>query len=240
MPRPLQGRTHLTTQQKPTERLRLEEVRKSFRGAAGEVAVLQQVNLSLNAGEFGIITGPSGSGKTTLLMLAGLLQPPDHGSVWFDGQNGSAMTERQRTETRKYGVGMVFQKFCLMPHRSVLDNVLFRFRYLKHDPRAALSLSTAALERVGLSAKSRQAARLLSAGEMQRVAIARALALPPRLLLADEPTGNLDPDSAARVMQLFREFNRAGMSILLVTHNPEWITATTPHWTMHDGRLSKT
>ena len=229
----------MTPQPKPAERLRLDNVRKSFRGAAGEVAVLQEVNLSLKAGEFGIITGPSGSGKTTLLMLAGLLQPADHGNIWFDGQNVSGITETQRTEIRKYGVGMVFQKFCLLPHRSVLDNVLFRFRYLKHDPREALSLSTAALERVGLSAKSRQAARLLSAGEMQRVAIARALALPPRLLLADEPTGNLDPDSAARVMQLFREFNRAGMSILLVTHNPEWITPGTSHWTLHDGRLSK-
>ncbi len=221
------------------ERLRLEAVRKTFRGPAGEVAVLQDLNLVLGAGEFGVITGPSGSGKTTLLMVAGLLQPADGGQVWLDGQPVSGMKERQRTEIRKFGVGMVFQKFCLMPHRSVLDNVLFRFRYLKHDSRKALSFSKTALERVGLANKSGQSARLLSAGEMQRVAIARALALPPKLLLADEPTGNLDPESAARVMQLFREFNHAGMSILLVTHNPEWITPTTTHWTLRDGTLSK-
>ena len=221
------------------ERLRLERVKKTFRGATGEVSVLQEINLTLGAGEFGIITGPSGSGKTTLLMVAGLLQPADGGTVWFDGQNMAGRSEDQWTEIRKYGVGMVFQKFCLMPHRSVLDNVLFRFRYLKYDPREARSRSEAALEQVGLAHKSRQASRLLSAGEMQRVAIARALALPPKLLLADEPTGNLDPESAARVMKLFRELNHSGMSILLVTHNPEWITPDTPHWTLHNGNLSK-
>ncbi len=91
---------------------------------------------------------------------------------------------------------------------------------------------------MGLAGKAKQAARLLSAGEMQRVAIARALALPPKLLLADEPTGNLDPDSAARIMELFRELNRAGMSMLLVTHNAEWAAPGTTHWTMHEGRLS--
>ena len=201
--------------------------------------MLQEVNLELDAGEFGIITGPSGSGKTTLLMVAGLLQSSDGGTVWFNGQNMSELNENKWTQIRKVGVGMVFQKFCLMPHRSVLDNVLFRFRYLKHDPQEAISLSKTALERVGLTNKSQQASRLLSAGEMQRVAIARALALPPKLLLADEPTGNLDPESAARVMRLFRDLNRSGMSILLVTHNPEWITPDTTHWTLHDGVLTQ-
>ena len=218
-------------------RLRLENVRKVFRGAAGAVEVLRGVELSLAAGEFGVITGPSGSGKTTLLMVAGLLLPPDGGRVWFDGQEVTGLGEGDLAEVRKHGVGMVFQKFCLLPHRSALDNVRFRFRYLDHDPRAALRLSEAALERVGLADKARQAARLLSAGEMQRVAIARALALPPKLLLADEPTGNLDPDSAARVMALFRELNRAGMSILLVTHNADWAAPGTAHWTMRAGSL---
>jgi putative ABC transport system ATP-binding protein len=220
------------------ERLRLEGVRKSFRGAAGPVEVLGGVTLALAAGEFGVITGPSGSGKTTLLMVAGLLLPADGGRVWFDGRETSGCSEGELAEVRKHGVGMVFQKFCLMPHRSALDNVLFRFRYLAHDARAARKLSEAALERVGLADKAKQAARLLSAGEMQRVAIARALALPPKLLLADEPTGNLDPDSAARVMNLFRELNRAGMSILLVTHNAEWAAPGTTHWTMRAGHLA--
>ena len=199
------------------ERLRLEGVHKSFRSAAGEVEVLRGVDLALGAGEFGVITGPSGSGKTTLLMVAGLLQTADAGNIWFDGRDVSGLDEDGLAEVRKHGVRMVFQKFCLLPHRSTLDNVMFRFRYLAHDAREARKLSEAALERVGLAAKAKQAARLLSAGEMQRAAIARALALPPKLLLADEPTGNLDPDSAARVMALFRELNGAGMSIMLVT-----------------------
>ena len=221
------------------ERLRLADVRKTFRAPAGAVEVLRGVSLTLGAGEFGVITGPSGSGKTTLLMVAGLLQPADAGQVWFDGRDVSGLGEGERTEIRKHGVGMVFQKFCLLPHRSALDNVEFRFRYLERDARSARESSAAALERVGLAHKARQAVRLLSAGEMQRVAIARALALPPKLLLADEPTGNLDPASAARVMDLFRELNRAGTSILLVTHNPDWVAPGTIHWTMHDGRLAR-
>ncbi len=221
------------------ERLRLADVRKTFRAPAGAVEVLRGVSLALGAGEFGVITGPSGSGKTTLLMVAGLLQTADAGQVWFDGRDVSGLDERERADVRKRGVGMVFQKFCLLPHRSALDNVEFRFRYLARDARAARESSAAALERVGLAHKARQAARLLSAGEMQRVAIARALALPPQLLLADEPTGNLDPAAAARVMDLFRELNRAGTSILLVTHNPDWVAPGTTHWTMHDGRLAR-
>ena len=221
------------------ERLRLADVRKAVRARAGAVEVLRGVSLTLGAGEFGVITGPSGSGKTTLLMVAGLLQPADAGQVWFDGRDVSGLDERERADVRKRGVGMVFQKFCLLPHRSALDNVEFRFRYLERDARAARESSAAALERVGLAHKARQAARLLSAGEMQRVAIARALALPPQLLLADEPTGNLDPAAATRVMDLFRELNRAGTSILLVTHNPEWVAPGTIHWTMHDGRLAR-
>ena len=221
------------------ERLRLVGVRKGFRGAAGEAVVLRGVSLALAAGEFGVITGPSGSGKTTLLMVAGLLQPADGGEVWFDGREVSRLGERELAGIRKRGVGMVFQKFCLMPHRSVLDNVQFRFRYLAHGERDVRRLAREALERVGLAHKENQAARLLSAGEMQRTAIARALALPPRLLLADEPTGNLDPESAARVMELFHALNREGMSILLVTHNPEWVVPGTTHWTMHDGHLAR-
>jgi ABC-type lipoprotein export system ATPase subunit len=221
-------------------RLQLEGVRKEFSAPAGSVEVLRGVDLKLAAGDFGVITGPSGSGKTTLLMIAGLLLSPDAGRVVFDDREVTGLQEGARADIRKHGVGMVFQKFCLMPHRTALENVQFRFRYLDTGAREARTLAQAALSRVGLADKAQQAARLLSAGEMQRVAIARALALPPKLLLADEPTGNLDPDSAGRIMDLFRELNRAGMSMLLVTHNPEWVTPDTVHWTMHDGHLSRT
>jgi ABC-type lipoprotein export system ATPase subunit len=220
-------------------RLILEGVCKGFSTAGGTVEILRDVDLNIDAGEFGVITGPSGSGKTTLLMVAGLLMTPDAGRIHFDGQDLTGLNEGALAEIRKHGVGMVFQKFCLMPHRSALENVQFRFRYLSTGAKEARERAEAALERVGLADKAQQAARLLSAGEMQRVAIARALALPPQLLLADEPTGNLDPDSAGRVMELFRELNRDGMSMLLVTHNPDWVTPDTVHWTMQEGHLTR-
>lgn len=218
--------------------LRLEAVSKSFAVARGVVPVLRKVNLALGAGDFGVITGPSGSGKTTLLMVAGLLQSVDSGRVWFAGRETAALAERDRAELRKQGVGVVFQKFDLLPHRTALENVEFRFRYLPHSARDARRMAEGALAQVGLADQSGLTARLLSAGEMQRVAIARALALPPRVLLADEPTGNLDPESAAQVMSLFSELNRAGMTILLVTHNLEWTAGRATHWRLHQGELA--
>ena len=126
------------------DRLRLDGVRKSFRAASGAVEVLRGVSLALGTGEFGVITGPSGSGKTTLLMVAGLLQPADGGEVWFDGREVSRLGEAETADVRRRGVGMVFQKFCLLPHRSALDNVEFRFRYLDEAPRAAREMALAA------------------------------------------------------------------------------------------------
>lgn len=217
------------------ERLRLENVRKAFRAANGKVEVLRGVSLELAAGEFGVIAGPSGSGKTTLLMVAGLLQPADGGRVRFNGQDVSELDEAATAAVRKRGVGMVFQKFCLLPHRSALDNVEFRFRYLGEDPRAARELALAALERVGLAHKARQPARLLSVGEMQRVAIARALAVPPKLLLADEPTGNLDTATGERILDLLLTLHqRAATTIVMVTHSRE-VAARADRILMVDG-----
>lgn len=218
------------------ERLALEDVRKAFSAPSGAVEVLRGASLSLRAGEFGVLTGPSGSGKTTLLMVAGLLLGADSGRVRFEGRDVSGQSEAELADLRKRGVGMVFQKFGLLPHRSALENVRFRFRYLRRDGRETRRLALEALDRVGLADRAERPARLLSAGEMQRVAIARALALPPRLLLADEPTGNLDSDSAGRVMELFGELRRDGISILLATHNPEWVGLGDAHWTMESGR----
>lgn len=219
------------------ERLRLEGVCKSFRAPVGAVPVLREVNLSLAAGEFGVITGPSGSGKTTLLTVAGLLQDADAGRIWFDGREVSGLGEGERADIRKHGAGMVFQKFCLLPHRSALDNVQFRFRYLAQDARTARVLARAALDRVGLADKAAQPARLLSAGEMQRVAIARALAQPPRLLLADEPTGNLDSKTGEEVLHyLFELAAEQGLTLVMVTHNEAVAARCRRHVELRDGR----
>ena len=220
--------------------LRMEGLRKTFRGPGGRpVEILRGIDFVLPRGGYAVVTGPSGSGKTTFLMVAGLLLPPDAGRMRFAGRDVSVLGERERTEVRKTGVGVVFQKFCLVPGRSALANVELRFRYLRRPAGEVRRRSLEALERVGLSGKARQAARLLSAGEMQRVAIARAIALPPELLLADEPTGNLDPDSAARVMELFAELNRDGIAVLVVTHHPAWAApASARRLVLRDGVLS--
>lgn len=215
--------------------LECQRVTKTFRDARGPVDVLREVALVIRPGEFVILTGPSGSGKTTLLNLAALLDRPTAGTIRFDGRDVTALSDTELARIRSRAVGMVFQKFHLLPHRSVLENVLFRWRYVEEpaDPAAAAQ----ALARVGLADIPHRPTRLLSAGEMQRVAIARAVALPPRLLVADEPTGNLDGRSADAIMTCFRELNASGMTILMVTHNERLLDYGTRHLVCRDGRL---
>ena len=219
--------------------LRMQGVRKRFRAADGrDVEILRGIDLDLPRGGYAVVTGPSGSGKTTFLMVAGLLLPPDSGTFLFSGHDVSTLPDRDRTDLRKNAVGVVFQKFCLIPGRSALANVELRFRYLSDPPADIRARSLAALDRVGLAGKARQPARLLSAGEMQRVAIARAIVHPPTLLLADEPTGNLDPASASLVMELFADLNRSGITLLVVTHHPAWQAPSSAlRLTLRDGLL---
>ncbi|MBR6020978.1 MAG: ABC transporter ATP-binding protein [Kiritimatiellae bacterium] len=200
----------------------LEGVRKGFGAGEARVEVLKGVDWTLEEGDFVVLTGPSGSGKTTLLAVAGLLLRPDAGRISFWDRDAAAMDERELAAVRAREVGMVFQKFCLLERRSALDNVLFRFRYAGGPTKEARLAAEAALERVGMADKAKRRAGVMSAGEMQRVAIARAIASHPRLLLADEPTGNLDEANAEGVMELFRDLNREGMTVMVVTHNPAW------------------
>ena len=200
--------------------LELTGVTRRFPQPGGEVTALAEVSARVMPGEFVALMGPSGSGKSTLLNLAALLDHPTTGRVHLDGRDTSTLRERELCAWRARRVGMVFQRFHLLPRRSVLDNVRLRFRYLDEPRARAESLSRAALERVGLADLARRPARVLSGGEMQRVAIARAVALAPALLVADEPTGNLDAASAARILDLFVQLNRGGMTVLMATHNP--------------------
>ena len=200
--------------------LAMQSVSKTFPGPRGGVAVLAGVDLAVYPGEFVVITGPSGSGKTTFLHLAALLDRPTTGRIVFRGEDVSGLDEERLREVRKRAVGMVFQSFHLLRRRTALENVLFRFRYLDVPRAEARARAGDALARLGLAGQSDRAVRLLSVGEMQRVAIARAIALPPALLLVDEPTGNLDADAAGTVMEHFRALNRQGITILMATHNP--------------------
>ncbi len=217
--------------------LRLEDLHKDFGTNARTVSVLNGVNFSLKAGEFVAITGPSGSGKSTLLNMASLLDQPTSGAVWFDNQEVGGLDEDALCNIRKHSIGMVFQKYCLLPHRSVLENVMFRYRYLNDKRKLVQKKAREAIDLVGLSDVVDQPARLLSGGEMQRVSIARAIVKRPQLLVADEPTGNLDKDSAQTVMEYFAELHRAGLTILLVTHNETLLDYCSRHLVCSGGNL---
>lgn len=215
----------------------LSGVAKHYRTPAGVLEVLNDVDLTIRAGEFIMLTGPSGSGKSTLLHLAALLDTPTRGRILIEGSEVGFEDDIQRAELRKNRIGMVFQKFCLLPHRSAIDNVLFRYRYIAKPPLDLHDRARALLARFGLERVALTPARLLSGGEMQRVAIARAILHPPGILVSDEPTGNLDAASAAGVMECFHQLNRDGLTILMVTHNHELLRYASRHLRCEHGRV---
>ena len=217
------------------EIIRLQDVARGYSEASGFHLALRTANLKVAEGEFLAITGPSGAGKTTLLHLAALLDRPTAGKIWFEGREVSSLPESAVCEIRKRKIAMIFQNYILLPHRSVLENVLFRFRYMEVDRAEARDLAEQAIAKMGLQELAGRTAWRLSAGEMQRVAIARAIVFPPRLLAADEPTGNLDRASTSVIMDSLRDLNRSGITILMVTHNEDLLAYTTRHIICRDG-----
>lgn len=221
-----------------TDILQLRNVNKSFHASHGYVNVLHSVSLSLAEGEFAIVTGPSGSGKSTFLHLAALLDVPTSGELFLEEQEITSLHDDELCELRKNSIGIVFQKYYLLPHRSVFENVLFRFRYLDYSRADAKERAVQALEMMHLNALADRPARLLSGGEMQRVAIARAIAVAPKLLIADEPTGNLDSLSANGVMDYLRMLNQSGITVLMATHNDSFLKYCSRHLVCRDGRIT--
>jgi lipoprotein-releasing system ATP-binding protein len=213
-------------------------VRRLGQGAAAR-EVLRGVDLEIGAGEFAALVGPSGSGKSTLLYLLGGLDHPDRGSVAIDGVELAAVGDDELATLRNRLIGFVYQFHFLLPEFSALDNVLMplwaRGGGTSRDDRA---WGRELLGRVGVDDKAAKLPRELSGGEQQRVAVARALVNRPRLLLADEPTGNLDSANARTVYDLFRELNRTWrQTILVVTHDPEWAARSDRVLHLLDGRL---
>src|SRR5262245_11113964 len=201
--------------------LKVDNVSKEYPTPRGPLRVLSNVSLSLNKGDAVSIMGPSGSGKSTLLYLLGALEPPTSGTITFDGQNPFELTEKQLAAFRNRQIGFVFQDHCLLPQCSVLENVLTPTLVSSNGTNVALRAKVL-LEQVGLKDRLDHRPAQLSGGERQRVSLARALITQPQLLLCDEPTGNLDHQSAEVVASLLLELHKQQQTILmLVTHSAE-------------------
>jgi putative ABC transport system ATP-binding protein len=198
--------------------IELASVGKVYGSGSASVTALRDVNLSIQRGEFVAIVGPSGSGKSTLLNLIGCLDQPSSGRLLFLGEDTGALNDTRLSRIRNRSIGFVFQMFNLVPELTVYENVELPLVYAG-VARQRRTLTENALERVGMTARAEHRAGLLSGGEQQRVAIARALVNDPALILADEPTGSIDPESAAHVMHLLGELHAQARTIVLVTHN---------------------
>ncbi|MBK7535414.1 MAG: ABC transporter ATP-binding protein [Myxococcales bacterium] len=200
--------------------LQMKEVSKVFRTATVETRALRALSLEVDEGQFVAITGPSGSGKTTFLNIAGLLEEFSSGTYMLDGVNVANLDDRARSRLRNEKIGFVFQGFNLIPDLNLFDNVDVPLRYRGMTSGDRRKRIEAALDRVGLAKRMRHFPAELSGGQQQRVAIARAIAGDPKLLLADEPTGNLDSEMAREVMNLLEELNSQGTVLVIVTHDP--------------------
>ncbi|MFG6448315.1 ABC transporter ATP-binding protein [Roseateles sp. BYS180W] len=216
--------------------LQMKSLCKIYRTALIETHALRHFNLEVQAGEFVAITGPSGSGKSTFLTIAGLLEAFEDGQYLLDGQDVSRLSDAQRSRLRNEKIGFIFQAFNLIPDLNVLDNIEVPLRYRGLGREERQRRAREALARVGLAARERHYPAELSGGQQQRVAIARALAGSPRLLLADEPTGNLDSHMARSVMDLLEALHREGATIVMVTHDLGLAARAQRHVHVMDGQ----
>ena len=217
--------------------IRIEHLSKVFRTEEVETTALNDVSLHVKQGEFVAIMGPSGCGKSTLLNIIGLLDNPTSGNYYFNSQEVGHLKEKQRTQVRKGNIGFVFQSFNLIDELNVYENVELPLIYLKKKASEKKELVTSILDRMNISHRVKHFPQQLSGGQQQRVAIARAVVAGPKLILADEPTGNLDSKNGAEVMNLLTELNQEGTTIVMVTHSQH--DASYAHRVVHlfDGQI---
>jgi putative ABC transport system ATP-binding protein len=215
--------------------IRLDSITKVYGSGDAAVIALSQFSLEVAAGEMLAVMGPSGSGKSTLMNILGCLDTPTSGRYWFGGEDVSKLNETRLAHVRNRRIGFVFQQFHLLPKLSAWRNVELPLLYRDAERRRDLALQ--ALNQVGLSNRIDHKPTQLSGGQQQRVAIARALVTDPDLILADEPTGNLDTASSRDVLEVLRELNQQGRTIIIITHDPEVAPVAQRTVVMRDGRL---
>ncbi|HKX24186.1 MAG TPA: ABC transporter ATP-binding protein [Candidatus Saccharimonadales bacterium] len=224
-----------TTTEAPV--ISLEGISKRYRSGDEQTIALHNINLTINKGEFIAIMGPSGSGKSTMMHILGLLDTPTDGSYQLDGRDVSKLKKNTQADLRNQHIGFVFQQFNLMPRTTVLENLLLPTVYGELPDR--YERAEKLLKEVDLADRATHTGAQLSGGQIQRVAVARALMMNPALILADEPTGNLDSKRSEEIMQLFRSINKKGATIVLITHEPEIAAFADRVITLKDGKIIK-
>lgn len=218
--------------------LELTNINKTYINGQMEVPVLHDVNFSVEEGEFVSIMGPSGSGKSTLMNIIGCLDKATSGTYLFDGEDISNKNDDELSEIRNRGIGFVFQQFNLLPRQNACENVALPLIYAGVDNKERNQRALAALERVGLADRADFLPTQLSGGQKQRVAVARAIINNPRILLADEPTGALDSKSGEQLMDLMKQLNEQGMTIVMITHEHKVASCAKRIMEMKDGILT--
>ncbi len=219
--------------------IELDSIGKTYKLGESEFAALEAVNLTIRRNEFVALTGPSGSGKSTLMNVLGCLDIPTSGTYMLDGAAVSGLDEEALARVRNRKIGFIFQNFYLMPRMTASDNVAQPLIYRGLSPSQRRDYANEALARVGLSDRSHHKPNELSGGQRQRVAIARALVGRPELLLADEPTGNLDSRTAKEIMGLFAALHDEGQTLIIVTHDPGVAACCKRVVRLHDGRIAE-
>lgn len=218
--------------------IKTENLVKSFRTVEVETIAVDNLNLEVDKGEFVAIMGPSGCGKTTLLNILGLLDNPTSGKYFLNGEDVSTLNERDRTFLRRGKIGFIFQSFNLIDELTVYENIELPITYMKIAPARRKEMVNDIMERMAISHRANHFPHQLSGGQQQRVAIARAVVLNPELILADEPTGNLDSKNGVEVMKILTELNDGGTTVVMVTHNLRDAEYARRTIDMFDGKIS--
>lgn len=220
--------------------IQVKNLRRYYPMGSIEVHALDGIDLTINRGDLLGVTGPSGSGKSTLLYLLGGLDRPTSGELWVDGHDLSQLDEDGLAYYRQHTVGFIFQMFNLIPTLTAIENVEFPLLFTNIHPRQRRQQAAELIEKVGLADRMQHLPTELSGGQQQRVAIARALVNSPKIILADEPTGNLDSHSGSEILEVLQELNRQGITVVIVSHDPGIISAAQKSIRLHDGHIVDT